>query len=265
MKITVIGGGNMGITYAQSIHANFSNSIISIVEKDAEKIEHLKKTTPFKVFNNAEDCIVDAEIIFLAIKPQVCQDVFKTIKDLVNPEQIIISIMAGVTLDSMSNGIGVPKIVRAMPNLPAQVGKGVTGYLNSSKISNSEAAIIKDLLSSTGTVIKLTNEQDIDAITALSGSGPAYVFYFMNAMIEQAQTFGFDENEAKSIILNTFKGTIDLFENSNDSANTWIDRVTSKGGTTHQALTTFTNLNTEDNIKQGVKAAFERAKELGKS
>lgn len=265
MKITVIGGGNMGITYAQSIHSNFSNSVISIVEKDTKKIQYLKSTTPFKIVDNVEKCISDAEIIFLAIKPQVCQDVFKEIKSLVNPEQIIISIMAGVTMASMLNGIGIPKIVRAMPNLPAQVGKGVTGYLNSTKISNSEASVIKDLLSSTGTVIQLTNEQDIDAITALSGSGPAYVFYFMNAMIEQALTFGFDKNEAKSIILNTFKGTIDLFENSEDNANVWIDRVTSKGGTTHAALTTFSNFNIENNIKEGVQAAFNRAKELGKS
>ncbi|WP_010520958.1 pyrroline-5-carboxylate reductase [Aquimarina agarivorans] len=264
MNITVIGGGNMGLTYALSIHKNFDEATIAIIEKDAEKITHLKNTTPFAIHTNENECLTNANIILLAVKPQASNLVFKNIAHLIKPNQLIISIMAGVTMESIKIGLNATKIVRAMPNLPAQVGRGVTGYLLSDTITLDEGLQIQQILSATGKAIKVFNEDAIDAITALSGSGPAYVFYFMNAMIEQAAAFGFNEKEAKSIILQTFLGTASLFEKSEDSAQLWIDRVTSKGGTTHAAVTSFKADQLNESIKKGVDQAFKRAKELAK-
>ena len=265
MKIAVIGGGNMGLTYAESIYNNFNDTNISIVEKDAKKIEQLKKETHFNIFSNASECLKNAEIILLAVKPQFVATVFEEIKSLVNPKQIILSIMAGVTIATIHKGLNTPKIVRAMPNLPSQVGHGVTGFIASAEVTKEETEQIQAILKATGAAVKVANEEAIDAITALSGSGPAYVFYFMNAMMEKAKTLGFSETEAKDIVLNTFMGTAQLFESDNTSAKTWIERVTSKGGTTHAALTSFRENNIDLNIQKGVQAAFNRAKELGKS
>lgn len=265
MKIAVIGGGNMGLTYAESIYNNFDNTNISIVEKNAAKIKQLQTETHFNVYSNASECIANAEIVLLAVKPQFISTVFNEIKSLVNPKQIILSIMAGVTIDTLHKGLNTPKIVRAMPNLPSQVGHGVTGFIASAEVTDEETKQIQAILEATGSAIKVPNEEAIDAITALSGSGPAYVFYFMNAMMDKAKDFGFNETEAKDIVLNTFLGTAKLFKNSSTPADTWIERVTSKGGTTHAALTSFKNDNLNKNIQKGTQAAFNRAKELGKS
>ena len=263
MNITIIGGGNMGLTYALSVHTNFKDTNISILEKDASKIEQLKKDTPFNVYSDPSDCIPNAEIIFLAVKPQYIGEVFTQIKSLVKPSQIALSIMAGITIQTMKDGLGLPKIVRAMPNLPAQVGHGVTGFIASAEVTNDETTKIQSILSATGTAIKVPTEESIDAITSLSGSGPAYVFYFMNSMIKKAEEFGFNETEAKDIVLNTFLGTAKLFESSDTLAQTWIEKVTSKGGTTHAALTSFKENDLEEKIKKGVQSAFDRAQELG--
>ena len=265
MKIAVIGGGNMGLTYAESIYNNFEDTNISIVEKNAEKIKQLQKETHFNIYSNASDCIANAEIVLLAVKPQFVSTVFNEIKSLVSPQQIILSIMAGVTIETLHKGLNIPKIVRAMPNLPSQVGHGVTGFIASSEVSPLETKQIQAILEATGAAVKVSNEEAIDAITALSGSGPAYVFYFMEAMMEKAKAFGFNNTEAKDIVLNTFLGTAELFKNSETPANTWIERVTSKGGTTHAALSCFKNDNLNKSIQKGVQAAFDRAKELGKS
>mgnify|MGYP000129267918 CR=1 FL=1 len=265
MKILVIGGGNMGLTYAKSIAQNSVDASISILEKESSKIIDLKTKTKFNIYDNAKNCVSSAEVILLAIKPQVAKLVFEEIITMVNTNQLVISIMAGVTLNTILNGLQIPKIVRAMPNLPSQVGHGVTGYFCAEKISKIDLKIVDQILGATGKIIETKTEDQIDAITALSGSGPAYVFYMMNAMMEQAEIFGFSPDEAKCIVLNTFSGTSQLFESSSVDAKTWIDRVTSKGGTTHAALTSFESNQVQSKIKEGVVAAYNRAKELSKN
>lgn len=264
MNLLVIGGGNMGLTYAESIAKNTPEASISILEKDLDKIETLKSTTSFEIYDHINNCPKGIEIVLLAVKPQVIQKVFEEISSSINRSQLIISIMAGVTLKTIADGLDCTKVVRAMPNLPAQVGHGVTGYFASEKVSNSELTVVTQILEATGVVVKVTTEDQIDAITALSGSGPAYVFYFMNALMEQAKSFGFSEQASKNIVLNTFLGTSKLFETSDVDATTWMQRVTSKGGTTHAALTSFKANNLDDIIQSGAQAAYHRAKELSK-
>ena len=265
MNILVIGCGNMGLTYAQSIQKNFDKANISALENNKERVNVLKETTSFNVFTQPEECVANANMILLAIKPQGSKAVFESIKPFVKKSQVILSIMAGVTIDTIKQSLECPKVVRAMPNLPAQVGFGVTGYTAAKAVTGIELEYIAQILGATGTAVEVKNENEIDAITALSGSGPAYVFYFMEAMMKQAETFGFNESQAKDIVVNTFLGTAELFKNSETDAQTWMDKVTSKGGTTHAALTSFKNNNLNEKIKQGVDEAFKRAKELAKN
>ncbi len=264
VNILIVGGGNMGLIYALSIQQKIENATVSILENSTDKIAQLKANTTLNVFENPEECVSKADVILLAVKPQTALVLFESIKELVSNHQLIISIMAGMKVTTIESGLQVEKVVRAMPNLPSQVNEGVTGYLPYKNILTEELNLVKSILGATGAVVKVSEENAIDAITALSGSGPAYVFYFMEAMIQQGIDYGFSYEEAKSVVVNTFSGTAHLFKASSDDAQTWIDRVTSKGGTTHAAMETFKKNNVDTHVKESVVAAYNRAQELGK-
>ena len=267
MKLTVIGGGNMGLTFAKGIHtAGLLGEQIRILEKGEDSISRLKnQEKDFLVFDNAQACISDAEIIILAIKPFHAKEVFENIKPLIKSNQLIISLMAGVTIDTIKSGLGLSKIVRTMPNLPAMIGKGMTGYTSSDEVTSSDIELIEKILASTGESVALNTEDDIDKITGLSGSGSAYIFYFMEAMMNSAKDFGFGDEDAKKIATQTFEGAVELFKQNNLSTSEWIDKVCSKGGTTIAAIDSFEQFKIKSNISQGIKAAYERAVELGKT
>jgi len=156
------------------------------------------------------------------------------------------------------------KIVRAMPNLPAKIGKGLTSYVASPEVSRIELLTIGSLLDTTGKSVLVSDENYIDASTGISGSGPAYVFYFMQSMMEAALQMGFSENVSKVLVSQTFTGAIELFNQNNLSPNSWMEKVASKGGTTRAALDSMDNNNVGELIKEAAFAAFNRAVELGK-
>jgi pyrroline-5-carboxylate reductase len=172
--------------------------------------------------------------------------------------------MAGVTIKTMQDGLGIHKVVRAMPNLPAQIGKGVTSYTASKEVSRIELLTIENLLDTTGKSILVSSEKFIDASTGISGSGPAYVFYFMQSMMEAALKMGFSANDSKVLVSQTFEGAVDLFNQSDLSPNSWMERVASKGGTTRAALDSMEDNNVKELIKEAAYSAFNRAVELGK-
>ena len=176
----------------------------------------------------------------------------------------MVSIMAGVTIQKIQDNLGIQKVIRAMPNLPAQVGKGVTSYTESKEVSRVELLMIRNLLDTTGESIRVENEKFIDASTGISGSGPAYVFYFMQAMMEAALKMGFSKNDSKILVSQTFEGAVELFNQSDLSPNSWMKRVASKGGTTRAALDSMEDNNVKELIKEAAYAAFDRAVELGK-
>jgi pyrroline-5-carboxylate reductase len=150
-----------------------------------------------------------------------------------------------------------------MPNLPAQVGKGVTSYTESKEVSRIELLMVRNLLDTTGESIRVESENFIDASTGISGSGPAYVFYFMQSMLEAALKMGFSKNDSKILVSKTFEGAVELFNQSDLSPNTWMERVASKGGTTRAALDSMEDNNVKELIKDAAYAAFDRAVELG--
>ena len=266
MRILIIGGGNMGLTFAKSF---LSTHIVSaeelyILEKSAEKAEDLKNQDVGTVFGEPGPWISEVDLSILAVKPQDAYDVFPKLKPFIDPQQVILSIMAGVTIQTISQALGATKIVRAMPNLPAQIGVGMTVYTSADEVTRIELVMVQNLVNATGKAIYVENESSIDAATAVSGSGPAYVFYFMQGLIEAAEDLGFTRAEAELLSYQTFKGAVDLFNKSSLTCEQWIKMVMSKGGTTEAAFDHFTATGTKENFKSGVQKAFNRAQELGR-
>ncbi len=151
-----------------------------------------------------------------------------------------------------------------MPNLPAQVGKGLTSFTASDEVSRLELSTVESLLDTTGRSVRLDSENDIDASTGISGSGPAYVFYFMQSMLEAALDMGFSDYDSKVLVSTTFEGAIELFKRNKLTPEKWMDKVASEGGTTRAALDSMEDNNVKDLIKEAAYAAFNRAVELGK-
>lgn len=264
MKILIIGGGNMGLTFAQSFLRSHivSTDNMLILEKSKEKAEELKKLNIGTVYGEAGSFIKESDLIILAVKPQDINILFDSIKDYIGDQQVVLSIMAGVTMATIKKGLNVSKIIRAMPNLPAQVGVGMTAFTSSDEVTRIELVMVQNLLNSTGKAIYLDQEDSIDASTAISGSGPAYVFYFMQGLIQKAIDLGFTKSEAEILTYQTFKGAVELYNKHNLSCDEWIQKVSSKGGTTEAAIKVFKLEHLNEKFQLGIHQAYKRSKEL---
>ena len=264
MKILIIGGGNMGLTYARGFLKShiLENKNLYILEKSPAKAEKLEAMEIGRVFSSPGEYIKEMDLIVLAVKPQDIHSLFRSIRDFLDPQQLILSIMAGVKISTIKEELGAKKIIRAMPNLPAQIGTGMTVYTSSEEVTRIELVTVQNLLSASGKTIYVEREGMINAATAISGSGPAYVFYFMQSLIESAKEMGFTQSEAEMLTFQTFKGAVDLFNKYDISCDEWIRRVSSKGGTTEAAIADFNKRSVQLGFKKGVLAALTRAEEL---
>ena len=266
MKILIIGGGNMGLTYAKSFlrsHITQQEDMM-ILEKSPEKATQLAQLNIGSVFGEPKDCLSLADLIILAVKPQDAPRLFEVLRPQVEEQQVYLSIMAGVKMESIRQGLGATKIIRAMPNLPAQIGMGMTAYTASDDVTRIELVMVQNLLNTTGKAIYVEQESAIDATTAISGSGPAYVFYFMDAMMQAARQMGFNESESELLVSQTFRGAVELYNKSNFSCQEWIKMVSSRGGTTEAAMKAYQERLVHEDIVAGAEAALQRAIELGK-
>lgn len=267
MKILIIGGGNMGKTYARSLlraHLVQPDDLM-VLERSPEQAEKLRGENIGVIHSDPAQCLNVADLIILAVKPQDSAALFAKLRPNTDPQQVYLSIMAGVTIESIQHGLGVEKVIRAMPNLPAQIGLGMTSYTASDAVTRIELVLVQNLLNTTGKAIYVNNEHAIDATTAISGSGPAYVLYFMEAMIEAAREMGFTHSQAELLVAQTFRGAVELQMKNDLSCSEWISRVSSKGGTTEAAMNTFRATSVFEDIKNGAKAALARAEELGRA
>ena len=262
-KIVVIGGGNMGFTYAEGIY-NGKLAAIEIIDKSANRVDYINSLGKMKATDSYE-ALKTADIIFLAVKPQIAPLVFNEIKEIINNNQLFVSVMAGTLISTIQKGLDVEKVIRCMPNLPASIQLGMTTYVGSIKVHKEELDFIGSILKSTGKAFEVENEDMIDNTTGISGSGSAYVFYFMNAMAEAAENIGFNAEQAKTLVAQTFEGAVELYKQNEVSLQEWMDRVTSKGGTTHAALTSFKEDHIAENIQKGISSCVNRAKELAKT
>ena len=242
MKILVIGAGNMGLTYAEGMSKSklLKKKNIMVLDNSEEKLEALNEISHFDAFKELGDCVPKADIIFIAVKPYHAENLFKALKSFTKPGQVLVSIMAGVNIDNIKK------------------------YVTSPEVSRIEKLTVESLLDTTGKSMEVTSEKFIDASTGISGSGPAYVFYFMQSMMEAALKMGFSKNDSTVLVSQTFTGAVELFNQSNLSPNSWMERVASKGGTTRAALDSMQDNNVNELIKDAAFAAFNRAVELGK-
>jgi pyrroline-5-carboxylate reductase len=265
MKVLIVGGGNMGRTYAESFISNQSVSRrdLFILEKEKEKIPYFNALGFDSVLIEPDETISQMSLIILAVKPQDSTDLFQKMSRFMKEGQLVLSIMAGVTIKTLKNSLPTTKIIRAMPNLPAQVGMGMTGFSADDSVTRSELLLVQNLLNTTGKSLYFDEEPLLDAVTAISGSGPAYVYFFMQSMIDAGQKMGFSPSEAETLVAQTFLGAVHLLNNNNLTCKEWIDKVSSKGGTTEAATENFSESSLKEKIEEGLMAALHRSKELG--
>jgi pyrroline-5-carboxylate reductase len=267
MKISFIGGGNMTQAIVGGLIASGQAADnCFVIEPSAAARE---KLAAHKVFSaeSWDARALDADVILLAVKPQMMQVAIKPLVATLS-QQIVISIAAGVRTIDLARWLGTPlaayeRVVRAMPNTPALVHAGITGLYAMPAVSEKEKVMAEKLLSSVGKTVWFDDESALDAVTAVSGSGPAYVFYFMEALEAAAIELGFDEKAARLFALETFSGGVKLARESADSPATLRANVTSKRGTTERAIETFDRADLKAKFIDGVKAAAARSAELG--
>lgn len=265
MKVLIVGYGNMGKTYANSfISSRFIKPEDIFVLVRNENLITSESSIPKANFSSEPtNNVSDFDIVILAVKPQDFDVLAQSIKPYLKDSQIVFSVMAGITITKLESHLSCSKIVRSMPNIPTQIGMGMTVFTASTNVDRKELFIIQNLINTTGKSVYVENEKLINAATAISGSGPAYVFYFMQSMIKAAVDLGFNESEAELLVNQTFMGSVAIQNSYSISNEEWIAKVASKGGTTESALRVFEKGNLEQTIVDAVKAANDRALELG--
>ncbi len=262
LKIGVIGGGNMGAAIIAGIYKKYS---VNVCELDQKKCQSLKKKYKVNVCD-LRTLMDQTEIILLAVKPQVFDEVLASVKTVMVKEKTFISIAAGITTKYIEQKLGGrAKVIRTMPNLPAQIQQGLTGICKGKYATDKEITIAKNIFECIGNVV-VVEEKFIDAITAVSGSGPAYLFLFIENYIKAAKALGFSEQVAQQLVLKTVKGSLGLLEESKEAPAELRKRVTSKGGTTFAALQVLMSkeVNFDKVFIAALRAAKKRAKELSK-
>ena len=261
MQIIFIGGGNM----AEAIFAKLEQLKLDIivVQRNMEKRTRLAIKYPFiRCISVLDFTPEEDDILVLAVKPQDAKQACSALPDI---RCTIVSVMAGVSIGTINRWLNNPKIARVMANTPALIGSGATGIHFSPEVENAHKKIIKSIFSTIGKNYILKDENAVDKMTAIAASAPAYLFYFAESMIDVAiKQFQFSEAKAKAITLQVLKGSIDMIENNPElSIKQLRTQVTSKNGTTEQAINVFIRANLPEIIKQAEIACYNRAKELG--
>jgi pyrroline-5-carboxylate reductase len=266
MKIAIIGGGNMGeAMLAAVIKRKLAvPEAISVSDISDSRRDYLKKQYGVAVTRNNRVAIKGKDIIVLAVKPQNIPEVLSSLKVDIKSPQLVLSIAAGVCIDTISRGLRHGNIVRAMPNTPAQIGFGMSGWTATVTVTSAQKEQARAVLAAMGREIYFDDEKYLDMITAVSGSGPAYFFLFAESLIEAAINIGLSRTDAEQLVRQTIAGSAQLIMKSGKPPAELRRAVTSKGGTTERALQVFTDGGLSKLIEDAVQAAYRRAKELGK-
>ena len=264
MNVLVIGAGNMGTTFGHSfINANALNSSnLFFLDHKADRAAQVLALSDTPLSTKPGPFISDMDLVILGVKPQDFPKLADQLLPFIKPSQLILSIMAGIKVSSICEKLAVTKVVRAMPNLPAQVGQGMTVFTASGEVSRLEIFTVQNLLNTTGKTLFTPDEAMIDAATAISGSGPAYVYFFMSSMMETARNMGFTDSEAQLLVEQTFIGSLNLLHSNAVDCDEWIRRVSSRGGTTEAAFEEFDRRELRQAIEQGLESARGRAIQL---
>ena len=257
----------MGISFAKSFlkYELIKPEHLQLITRKKSNIPRLTEEFPgSKISIIDEDIIIDSDLVIIAVKPQDFQLLTENISFQFKEDQMIVSIMAGIKIKQIQKFINHKKVVRAMPNSPTLIGMGITGYSVAEGISFNELMSIERLLNATGRSIYLEDEDLLDGVTALSGSGPAYFYYIVDAMIKAGVEMGIDENLSKLFVKQTMLGAYHLINNSEKNLEQLIEDVASKGGTTEAALQVFERNQLNETIQKAILAAERRSKELSR-
>ena len=271
VHITFIGGGNMGRALISGLLANgFEPNQISVVEANATTALKLYEDFGVQGIGALEQIAFDFtknNVVVMAIKPQdfnvVAKGLASKLKHASAPGPLILSIAAGIRLKDMSRWLDHTRCVRAMPNTPALIGKGITGLFADAAVSTSDRALAQTICTAVGQTVWVSDEKLMDAVTAVSGSGPAYVFAFLEAMQSAGEKLGLDAKTARQLAYATLEGATQLAHNSDEHAGILRERVTSKGGTTAAALEVMKHHGWHEILEKAIDAASQRGKTMG--
>jgi pyrroline-5-carboxylate reductase len=261
--IVFIGGGNMASALIGGlIRAGRAPQDILVIEPFAAQRERLTADFGVRTLAAADATLASASLVVWAVKPQLFAEAALPCQPWVG-SALHLSVMAGIRSGAIARATGSARIVRSMPSTPALIGRGIAGLFATPEVNADERALIEEVLAPTGQTLWVDAEQDLDAVTALSGSGPAYVFYFVEAMMAAAQQMGLSAQQGKRLALATFDGATALAAQASEPPEVLRERVTSKGGTTYAALQSLDAAGVKTAVANAVRSAQHRARELG--
>jgi pyrroline-5-carboxylate reductase len=264
-RIAFIGSGAMAEAMIQGL---LNKQIASAQNLTAsgprdERGAALREKYGVQVTTDNAHAAVGADVVVLSVKPQVLPKIMPALRGKVAPGALVLSIVAGARIETIVTGLAHVDVVRSMPNTPAQIGEGITVWIAASGVSDTHRAQAKALLGALGEDVEADNEDQLDMATALSGTGPAYVFMFMEALVDAGVHLGFSRRVAEQLVIQTVKGSVDFYEHSPSHLARMRNQVTSPGGTTAEALYYLEKAGFRTAISRAVWAAYQRSVELG--
>lgn len=270
-KIAFIGAGNMARAIIIGlVNSGFDPKKIIVANPSAEKRVALAQEFGVLETNNNIEAADFADVVVLAVKPHFIVDVCQQINQQLGHERIaekcFVSVAAGTTIEQIQQGLGAKlSVVRVMPNTPSQLGLGMSGLFASNEVSETDRAVAEKIMSAVGKIIWLKTEAQINDIISVAGSAPAYFFLFMEAMEKHAQTLGFTDKESRMLVEQTALGAAQMVVHNQLPISTLRANVTSKGGTTHEAIEQFKRDGLDNIVKNAMNAAITRAEEMAKA
>jgi pyrroline-5-carboxylate reductase len=267
MKIGFIGGGTMGeAILSVLLDKNMATAgDISVKGRTETRLEYLKEKYGVSVTNDYSAAMMDKDVIILSTKPYDVNEVMDGLRGKVKPGQLVLSILAGITIDTLKQGLEHSAIVRVMPNTPAQVGEGMSVWTSTAEVNDKQKAYVKTILGAIGKEIYVDDEKYLDMVTAVSGSGPAYFFLFVEALEQAARQIGLSSAVAHELVIQTLNGSGKLLRETRIEPAELRRLVTTPDGTTASALTVLGEGDFNSLGIRAVEAAYKRSVELGSS
>lgn len=262
-KITCIGTGSMGGAIFRAVCKEIDSSIITVTNRTAAKGEAFAKETGCNFSSSNVDAVKDAKYVFIAVKPVALEALCKEIKEALSEDAVIISMAAGVKLEKIASYLPSAKIVRIMPNVPAQIGQAMTALCYNNKVSEEEISHVKQILECCGKV-EVVDEKLMDCVTAVSGSSPAFVFMFIEAMADAAVRCGMPRSQAYTFAAQTVKGSAELVLETGKHPGALKDSVTSPGGTTIEGVAALEREGFRNAVIEAITAACNKSISMGK-
>ena len=265
MKIAFIGGGNMGEAMLSALLGKglTTPQAVSVGEIGESRRQYLEQKYSIAVMADNRLAVEKSEVMILAIKPQQLAGVMAELKGQLEPTQLVLSIIAGARINTLCQGLNHSCVVRAMPNTPAQIGQGISVWTATAEVTDEQKGWASSILGAMGKEIYADDEKYLDMATAVSGSGPAYFFLFVECLVEAAVRIGLPPDTAQELVLQTMLGSAHLIQKSGKPPAELRRMVTSPGGTTAEAMLQFEKGGFGDLVVLAVAAAYDKAKKLG--